>query len=221
MLFYYTNIYDHVLEYIILYHTNYIRKYFNVLSCKNESNLHTETETETENESENESEFELVEEEPQKQTETFKFKKTIQVFTDGSSFNNGSKTKKHSGGIGVFFGKNHPDNKSIKIKNEPITNNIAELKACIMAIKIVLVSINIPNNNFNINSETPIDIEIYTDSEYVINSITKWAKLWKFNGWKKKTSGKLVDIKNKDQRKRKAKRKIKKLKRKIKNYILL
>ena len=90
-----------------------------------------------------------------------------------------------------------------------------------MAIKIVLVSINIPNNNFNINSETPIDIEIYTDSEYVINSITKWAKLWKFNGWKKKTSGKLVDIKNKDQRKRKAKRKIKKLKRKIKNYILL
>ena len=189
--------------------------------CKNESNLHTETETETENESENESEFELVEEEPQKQTETFKFKKTIQVFTDGSSFNNGSKTKKHSGGIGVFFGKNHPDNKSIKIKNEPITNNIAELKACIMAIKIVLVSINIPNNNFNINSETPIDIEIYTDSEYVINSITKWAKLWKFNGWKKKTSGKLVDIKNKDQRKRKAKRKIKKLKRKIKNYILL
>ena len=166
-----------------------IRKYFNVLNCKNETNSHTENETDTDTEND----YDLVEEEPKKQTETFKFKKTIQVFTDGSSFNNGSKTKKHSGGIGVFFGKNHPYNKSIKIKDEPITNNIAELKACILAITTIIEN----KNCFN-KDNCPIDIEIYTDSEYVINSITKWAKLWKFNGWKKKEGNKLTEIKNKD-----------------------
>jgi len=121
---------------------------------------------------------------------SFQYKKTIKVFTDGSTFNNGSKTKKQRGGLGIFFEDNHPNNKSIKLIEYPITNNIAELKACITAIEIILETEIIPNK--------PFEIIIYTDSEYVINSITKWAKLWKFNGWKKKEGTKFVDIKNKE-----------------------
>ena len=114
---------------------------------------------------------------------SIQYKKTIKVFTDGSTFNNGSKTKKQKGGLGIFFEDNHPNNKSIKLTEFPITNNIAELKACITAIEIILYT------------------RLYyalVDSEYLINSITKWAKLWKFNGWKKKEGSKFVDIKNKE-----------------------
>ena len=121
---------------------------------------------------------------------SIQYKKTIKVFTDGSTFNNGSKTKKQKGGLGIFFEDNHPNNKSIKLTEFPITNNIAELKACITAIEIILETEIIPNK--------PFEIIIYTDSEYLINSITKWAKLWKFNGWKKKEGSKYVDIKNKE-----------------------
>ena len=114
----------------------------------------------------------------------------VSVFTDGCSLNNGSKTKKHFGGIGIFFGDNDPRNQSIKLeetKNNPITNNKAELKACIKAIEIIL------------KTERPnVNITIYTDSEYTINCITKWAKGWKINDWKKTKNGTKVEIKNKD-----------------------
>lgn len=38
------------------------------------------------------------------------------------------------------------------------------------------------------------DCEIYTDSEFWINTITKWAPNWEKNGWKKRTG----EIKNLD-----------------------
>ena len=128
-----------------------------------------------------------------KDINTIKTIKKISVFTDGSSFNNGSKTKKHSGGLGIFFGDDDLINQSIKLiesEKQPITNNIAELKACIKAIEVILDSER--------NDNEIITIIIYTDSEYVINSITKWAKLWKFNGWKRKEGTKFKDIKNKE-----------------------
>ena len=65
-----------------------------------------------------------------------------------------------------------------------------ELKACIKGIKHVV-------NRDNYKNTTII---LYSDSEYVINSMTKWAATWKKNGWKKydkKKRGK-VEIKNKD-----------------------
>ena len=122
-----------------------------------------------------------------------KSKKTINVFTDGSSFNNGSKTKQKSGGLGIFFQKDDERNRSIKLdKSEPITNNIAELKACIKAIEIIL------ETESKEKEKEELNIIIYTDSEYVINSIVRWAKLWKFNGWRKRVGKNFVDIKNKE-----------------------
>ena len=114
-------------------------------------------------------------------------KKTIKVFTDGSTINNGKRVEIVSGGVGVFFGKNDPRNISKKVISKKVTNNVCELMACILAIEQV------------INTEDTMDfveIKIYSDSEYTINSIIKWADNWEKNDYKKKVKGKWVDIKN-------------------------
>ena len=113
---------------------------------------------------------------------------SITIFTDGSSLNNGQKNKYQAGGIGIYF-EDTKEMISEKLTGK-ITNNIAELKACIKAIKEAIKRTDYNNNT----------IIIYSDSEYVINSITKWAVTWKKNDWKKydkKRKGK-AEIKNKD-----------------------
>ena len=63
---------------------------------------------------------------------------------------------------------------------------MCELIACILAIEQV------------INSEDTMDfveVKIYSDSEYTINSVIKWADNWEKNDYKKKVKGKWVDIK--------------------------
>tara|TARA_Y100000591_G_C21835853_1_gene702443 strand:- start:1394 stop:1969 length:576 start_codon:yes stop_codon:yes gene_type:complete len=110
----------------------------------------------------------------------------VNVFTDGSSINNGKKNMCHRGGIGVYI-EDTKEEISEKVLGK-ITNNICELKACILGIKTIVKR----KSNHTIN--------IYTDSEYVINSITKWAFNWEKNGWKRynKSQKKLADIKNKE-----------------------
>jgi len=113
---------------------------------------------------------------------------SITIFTDGSSLNNGQKNKYQAGGIGIYF-EDTKEMISEKL-NGKITNNIAELKACIKGINYVVNRDNYKNNT----------IILYSDSEYVINSMTKWATTWKKNDWKKydkKRKGK-AEIKNKD-----------------------
>ena len=114
-------------------------------------------------------------------------KRTIIVFTDGSTINNGKRAEIVSGGVGVYFGKNDGRNISKKVIAKKITNNVCELMACILAIETI------------IKSEDTMDfteIKIYTDSEYTINSIIKWADNWEKNNYKKKVKGKLIDVKN-------------------------
>jgi ribonuclease HI len=96
----------------------------------------------------------------------------IVIFTDGSVPNNQSKNAV-CGGIGVFFGDNDPRNISETFTSSEIkvTNNTMEFIAAIKGIKQVE----------NTNSK----ILIVSDSEYLINSMTKWAKKWKENNWKK------------------------------------
>ena len=114
-------------------------------------------------------------------------KKTIKVFTDGSTINNGKRVEIVSGGVGVYFGKNDARNISKKVISKKVTNNVCELIACILAIEQV------------INSEDTMDfveVKIYSDSEYTINSVIKWADNWEKNDYKKKVKGKWVDVKN-------------------------
>lgn len=108
----------------------------------------------------------------------------IVVFTDGSSLNNQNKYARR-GGIGIFFKDEDPRNQSIKITpdiSKKVTNQIAELLACIYAIEIIIGTDIIKDKN----------IIIYTDSMYTINSITKWANKWKNNQWKK-SNGKTIE----------------------------
>jgi ribonuclease HI len=99
----------------------------------------------------------------------------IEVFTDGAAKNNNNKNKIRIGGMGVFFGDNHKLNISAKLDGK-VTNQIAELTACILAIKLLV----------KVYPRKKIKIKIYSDSMYTINCVTKWALTWEKNDWKKK-----------------------------------
>ncbi|MEH2070434.1 MAG: ribonuclease HI [Nostoc sp.] len=53
------------------------------------------------------------------------------------------------------------------------TNNKMEMQAAIAALEFLQTS------------QQPQPIVLYTDSEYLINCVTKWVKGWKNKGWKK------------------------------------
>tara|TARA_B100000674_G_scaffold119744_1_gene91086 strand:+ start:1545 stop:2054 length:510 start_codon:yes stop_codon:yes gene_type:complete len=99
--------------------------------------------------------------------------KTIDIFTDGSTINNCRLSKKARGGIGI-----HSTQKKMSIAEPfyiyPITNQRCELYACIRAVQLVMEK-----------AKSKVRIRILTDSKYVINSMTKWIKMWKLRGWKK------------------------------------
>tara|TARA_B110000208_G_C11792212_1_gene438016 strand:+ start:87 stop:731 length:645 start_codon:yes stop_codon:yes gene_type:complete len=104
----------------------------------------------------------------------------INVYTDGSSINNGKSNA--IAGIGVYVGDNDKRNISEKLKEQP-TNNRAELTAIIRVFDILKNEISCKQK-----------INIYTDSEYSINSLTKWGNSWKKNGWKKKDNNEIKNL---------------------------
>ena len=92
-------------------------------------------------------------------------------FTDGSA--KGNQTKHATGGFGVYFPENPELNISTKLKGK-VTNNIAELSAVYYGITKLITNVNVKKQ-----------IVIVSDSQYLINSISKWAKGWEKNNWKK------------------------------------
>lgn len=99
---------------------------------------------------------------------------TIHVYTDGSTVDNGKISAK--GGYGVFFKDKDPRNISEPFFIYPITNNRCELYGCIQALQILAKT-----ENMKIKKRVIIN----TDSEYIVNSMTKWLPAWKMRGWKK------------------------------------
>jgi len=90
----------------------------------------------------------------------------ITIYTDGSCINNGKKNA--YGAIGVFYGENDQRNCGMAINDGKITNQTMELLACLEAL-----------SNIEINDI----IYLYTDSQYVVKSMTEWAKKWETNNW--------------------------------------
>ena len=120
-------------------------------------------------------------------TNLIKEQQIIEVFTDGSSFNNGKKNAQ--AGFGVYFGENDIRNISKKVINKQ-TNNVGELLAIYNALLIL-------SRDNKLNDI----IKIYTDSEYCLkifqshyNKYKKicnpWIIKWKMKDFK--------DVKNKD-----------------------
>tara|TARA_A100001015_G_C15020252_1_gene727611 strand:+ start:1017 stop:1517 length:501 start_codon:yes stop_codon:yes gene_type:complete len=108
---------------------------------------------------------------------------TIVIFTDGSTLNNQVKGNR-KGGAGVFFGDNDKRNLSISLvetDNFKVTNQVAELTACIEGIEKIISSEDCSKKT----------IIIYTDSMYIVSMINSWAINWEKNGWKK-SDGNLV-----------------------------
>ncbi|QPC75944.1 hypothetical protein HYE68_006696 [Fusarium pseudograminearum] len=91
----------------------------------------------------------------------------IRIYTDGSSLGNGKPGC--SAGLGVFFGPGDVRNLSERLPGLPQTNQRAELLAILRAMEMV------PLNQV---------IEIWTDSQYSINCVTKWHENWERRGWR-------------------------------------
>lgn len=106
--------------------------------------------------------------------------KEIEIFTDGSCK---GPNKSKRAGCGIYLPKYEKYNISYKIKKGNITNQVAELKACIKGIERVISKIVF------------YKLIIYTDSMYLINSITNWSEKWKDNKWKKSNGEKILNKK--------------------------
>ena len=98
----------------------------------------------------------------------------IKIYTDGACSGNPGK-----GGWGALI-KEKDNEKKLSGSELNTTNNRMELTAVIKALE---------------HYDEAREIEVFTDSKYVMQGITEWIKNWKNNHWK--TSQK-KDVKNKD-----------------------
>ena len=91
--------------------------------------------------------------------------KKVYIFTDGACSGNPG-----PGGWGAVLRYNTTE-KELSGGEKETTNNRMELTACIEALTLL---------------KEPCEVELTTDSQYVVNGITKgWAESWRQNGWRK------------------------------------
>lgn len=100
--------------------------------------------------------------------------KKVIIYTDGACSGNPGK-----GGWGAVL-KYGEIKKQISGYSDLTTNNKMELQAVIEALKLL---------------KKRCDVEIFTDSVYVKDGITKWINSWKMNNWK---TSKKEPVKNKE-----------------------
>lgn len=98
------------------------------------------------------------------------------IYTDGSSKGNPG-----PGGFGaIIFDVENV--KEIGGREEKTTNNRMEMTAAIESLKYV-------DKNF---ADTEL-VEVFSDSEYLINGITKWIINWQKNNWKTKNKKQVLN----------------------------
>ncbi|KAI1720178.1 RNase H domain-containing protein [Ditylenchus destructor] len=90
------------------------------------------------------------------------------VYTDGACSSNGRYNAR--AGYGIFWGDGHKNNLAAPLKG-PATNNRAEYTAVIVALKQAI-------------KDGHSHITIKTDSNLLIQSMTKWLRGWKRNNFK-------------------------------------
>jgi ribonuclease HI len=104
------------------------------------------------------------------------------VFTDGACKGNGSMNAR-AGYAAVF--PNHPHlDISEPLIGETRTNNRAEYTGCIRALE-------------QCEKEDPglgKSVYMYTDSQLLMNTVTKWIRGWKNRGWKKNDGGPILNL---------------------------
>jgi ribonuclease HI len=105
----------------------------------------------------------------------------VVIFTDGSCIKR--KGEENKCGYGVHFPNKEFIDISEKFTYGELTNQRTELYAIYKGLKKVT-----RNCKFNF-------INVYTDSMYSINSVTKWINAWKKNDWK---NAQKKDVANQD-----------------------
>jgi ribonuclease HI len=87
----------------------------------------------------------------------------VEIFTDGACKGNPG-----PGGWGAILRSNGKE-RELSGGEAPTTNNRMELMAAIEALKVL---------------KKPCRVQLWTDSNYVRDGITKWIHGWRRNGWK-------------------------------------
>ncbi len=91
--------------------------------------------------------------------------KTVTLYTDGACSGNPG-----PGGWGAILSYNGVE-KELSGGEDPTTNNRMELTAVIRGLEAL---------------KEPCTVELYSDSRYVIDGLSKgWARSWQARGWKK------------------------------------
>jgi len=88
--------------------------------------------------------------------------KKVEIFTDGACKGNPG-----PGGWGALL-RMGPHHKEMSGSEAATTNNRMEMTAAIRALNALI---------------EPCAVDLYTDSKYVIDGITKWVHGWKRKGW--------------------------------------
>ena len=96
------------------------------------------------------------------------------VFTDGASEGNPG-----PGGWGAVYVVQGDVIDEAKGSDPHTTNNKMELTALIAGLKMIA---------------TDAKVDVYTDSQLIVNIVTKWADGWKAKGWTKKSSGPIANL---------------------------
>jgi ribonuclease HI len=96
------------------------------------------------------------------------------VFTDGASEGNPG-----PGGWGAVYVREGQVVEEAHGSDPYTTNNKMELTALIAGLRMV-----------------PLDatVDVYTDSQLIVNIVTKWADGWKARGWTKKSTGPIANL---------------------------
>ena len=88
--------------------------------------------------------------------------KQVEIFTDGACKGNPG-----PGGWGAIL-RMGPHEKELSGSEPDTTNNRMEMMAVIRALDALI---------------EPCAVDLYTDSKYVVDGITKWVHGWKHKGW--------------------------------------
>lgn len=113
------------------------------------------------------------------------------IYTDGSSRGNPG-----PGGYGAIIIGSKPirlatlaqgDDKEVVVeiggREERTTNNRMEITAAIEALRLVTLA----------QGKQVLEVEIYTDSEYLMKGITEWIFNWQKNNWRTKNKKKVLN----------------------------
>ena len=161
----------------------FLTKYFHVNTNTNTNESQQQSQPQSQPHQQPKKVFQFVpSEEPEAQAMPISNDNTnvFHIFTDGSCPDNGRRGAKGGFGVHVYSDKQSGlDISAPLMPSEQQTNNRGELRA----IQAALDLIDKHGSKWYADHG---QIQIWTDSEYCINSLVKWAPGWKRNNWMKR-----------------------------------